>query len=622
MKNTSLMIEEMGMMKGLSMMDNCMGSMQACMMMMQDMNMPMCTAKTAECIAMMKDCMNMVTNMNMMEEATAMMGQCHKMMMSCMMDEMMPMMMAKMKAEPMSTMTGMMAMASEMEMMRGRMMDMMASGMDMMMCMSMMQKMGMMMMDMDQMMMQDGMAHDAARMACMDMMKCLGQMAQCTMMMMNGQYTLKGVDMMMCMDASMMEMGMNEIRMAEMDMPGMMALRNEYARMKPLKGLKMAFSMHVTVQTAVMMKTMMMMGAEVRCCACNVNSTQEEAAAAMNGMGIPTFGMKGMTNDEMMNCMEMCLFMDEKMTMPVDMMMDSTGMMTQIMMQKHPDMMNRMMGMCMDSVMGMQMMNRLMLEGGLMMPVMNMNTSPRKAKVDYKYGSMETLVGSIRNLTGMMIAGKVCVIAGYGDMGKACAQAMKNAGARVIVTEIDPFCALEACMDGCMVMKMDDACKMADIIVTATENRDVLITRHFEMMKNNCTVCNMSDYDSEIDLVSLNEKYGNTKETMKPMVDRYRINGKNIYVLGEGMAVNMSSSMGYSSFIMSTCFTIQAMAIMDFYLNSKMYENKIYRMPLGLGVKAAKMHLMELGIELDMLTPEQEACMKEVEMMVPGMSMN
>jgi adenosylhomocysteinase len=415
-------------------------------------------------------------------------------------------------------------------------------------------------------------------------------------------------------------MGMNEIRMAEMEMPGMTAMRMQHAQSKPLKGMKMACCMHLTIQTAVMIKTMMEMGAEIRCCACNVNSTQDEAAAAMNMMGIPALGMKGMTHDEMMMCMEMCMFMDQEMTMPVNMIFDTSGMMTKLMAEKHPEMMNHVNGVCMDSVMGMQMMMKMMNEGKLMMPVMNMNTSPRKAKIDYKYGSMESLVGSIRSLTGMMIAGKVCVVAGYGDMGKACANAMKMAGARVIVTEIDPFCALEACMDGCQVMKMDEACKVADIIVTATEMRDVIVERHFRMMKNNCVICNMSDYDSEIDMDWLNKNFSKNKMTMRPMVDMYTIEGKNIIVLGEGRSVNMASSMGYSSFIMSACFTVQVLAIMDFHMNNNKYEKKIHRMPYGIGIQSAHMHLNQLGIELDKLSPAQEACMKEMEMILPNMS--
>lgn len=493
---------------------------------------------------------------------------------------------------------------------------MMKHDMDMMMCMNMMQKMCMMHMDMEMMMSKK---MDNNMMMCSDMMKAMCMVCNSMCMMCDCMYMAKGVEMPVMMNMEMAMMGMNEIKMAEMEMPGMMAMREMYCESKPLKGMKMACSMHITVQTAVMMKTMMMMGAEVRCAACNTNSTHEPAAAAMNMMGIPTFGVKGMSMDDMAMCMDMCCFMDEDMKMPVNMMMDCHGMMTERMMEKHPKAMKHMMGCCMDSLKGMQMMNKVMMaDKKLMMPVMNMNTSPREAKIDYRYGTMESLTASLRNLTGMMISGKVCVVAGYSDLGKACSDAMRMAGARVIVTEIDPFCAMQACMDGCMVMKMDEACKMADIIVTATENRDVIVEKHFKMMKNNCVVCNMSDYDSEIDMMWLNKTHGKSKVTMKPMVDMYKVGNKSIIVLGEGMAVNMASATGYSSFVMSACFTIQLMAIMEFYKNNKNYKPVIHRMPYGIGVTAAEMHLKQLGVELDTLSPAQEKCMKELEAILPG----
>ncbi|HEX8547170.1 MAG TPA: adenosylhomocysteinase [Cytophagaceae bacterium] len=599
----STMSKEMGVMECMNMMSLSKEMMSRCCDMMMGMGKKDEAGMMTSCMEMMTQAMSMMKDMNMTEAAMKMMSDCMTMMMKCMENMMMAMgMMPGMKE---STMMG------KMEMMMKEMKMMMAAPMDIMACMNMMQMMKMMQMDMEMEMSTSNMEMQKS----LEMMDCLCMLNQSTMMMCQACNMMNGKKMPMMTDMKMAEMGMNEIRMAEMEMSGLMALRMEFGKMKPFNGMKIACSMHVTVQTAVMLKTMMMMGAEVRCCACNMNSTQNNAAAAMNMMGIPTFGMRGMSMDEMIECMEMCMFLDGKMTMPVNMIMDTTGMMTKMMMEKHPMMMEKVIGVCMDSLMGMQMMNKMMKEGQLMMPVMNMNTSPRKARIDYKYGSMESLITSLRNLTGMMIAGKVCVVAGYGDMGKACADAMKMAGARVIVTEIDPFCALQACMDGCMVMKMEDACKTADIIVTATENRDAVTEKHFKLMKNNCMVCNMSDYDSEIDMTWLNKNFGDTKMTMKPMVDMYTVEGKNIMILGEGSAINMACSMGYSSFVMSACFSIQLMAMMEFYMNNKMYEPKTYKMPVGLGVKAAKMHLSQLGIELDTLSPEQEACMMEMQMM-------
>lgn len=615
-----MMNAEMEMMECMSMMADCKEMIMECMGMMRTMNKMEMNSMMNECMEKMMTCMKMCKDMGMMAAGKDMMSECMMDMMMCMKKMMMDCM-SMMKMMPSTMMMDMMAsMEMMMSKMDAMMMNMPKGKACMMMCLDMMQKMGMMMMDMEMMM---GMNTSKEMMMCMDMCKCMMEMCQCCCMMCQCMCMMDGMPMPMMTNMNMCKMGMNEIKMAEMEMPGMMALMAEYGMTKPFKGMTMACSMHVTTQTAVMMKCLMAMGMEIRCCAPNMNSTQNEAAAAMNMMGVPTFGMSGMSMDEMMMGMEMCLFKDEEMMMPMDMMMDMSGMMTKMMMEKHPEAMMKMKGACMDNVMSMQMMTKMMMEGQLMMPVMNLNTSPRKAKIDYKYGSMESLVSSIRNLTGMMIAGKVCVVAGYGDMGKACAETMKMAGARVIVTEIDPFCALQACMDGCMVMKMEDACKMADIIVTATENRDVIVEKHFKAMKNNCMVCNMSDYDSEIDMTWLNEMYGKTKMTMKPMVDMYMIDGKSIFILGEGSSVNMSCSMGYSSFVMSACCTIQVMAMMGFCKNcmDMNLEKKIYRMPMGLGTKAAMMHLQQLGIELDSLTPAQEACMKEMEMIMPNMSM-
>lgn len=608
------MTKEMDMMTCMSKMEMCCNGMIESMHAMKSMKMMDCSKMMMECMEMCQQSMSMMRDMNMMDAGNKMMVNCMKMMMECMcmmMDHCMKMMKLSKMPHVKKMMDDMMMCQKEMRMM-------MKKDMDMMMCMNMQQKMCMIYMDMT-MMMSMMKKQEANMTMCADMMKCMCMVCSNMCMMCDCMYMTKGIELPMMMDMNMAMIGMNEIKMAEMEMPGMMAMREMYCESKPLKGMKVACSMHITIQTAVMMKTMMMMGAEVRCCACNTNSTHEEAAAAMNMMGIPTFGVKGMSMDDMSMCMDMCCFMDEDMKMPVNMMMDSSGMMTEMMMAKHPKAIKQMMGCCMDSIMGMQMMNKMMTaDKKLMMPVMNMNTSPREAKIDYRYGTMESLTASLRNLTGMMISGKVCVVAGYGDLGKACADAMRMAGARVIVTEIDPFCAMQACMDGCMVMKMDDACKMADIIVTATENRDVVMEKHFKMMKNNCVVCNMSDYDCEIDMAWLNKTHGKSKRTMKPMVDMYTIGGKSVIVLGEGMAVNMASATGYSSFVMSACFTIQLMAIMDFYKNNKNYKSIIHRMPYGIGVKAATMHLKQLGVELDTLSSAQEKCMKELEAVLPG----
>ncbi len=611
MPTTAPKNSDMDIMMSMSMMAECKEMMTACMQQMTSMNKPGYTSMLNDCMDKMMQVMAMMKDMRMMDQIMPVMEACMDTMMQCM-GKMMTDMRSMMQAMPMENMPRMMEMR----------MGMMMQDKGMMNAMHMMQSMGMMMMDMEMMSKTMSMPQEGEMMKGMEMMQCMGKMNQMMLMLCQCMNQMKGMSMPMMMDMQMAQAGMNEITMAEMEMPGLMALRTEYGKTKPLMGMKMACSMHITVQTAVMMKTMMAMGAEVRCCACNMNTTQDDAAAAMNMMGIPTFGMKGMTMEEMMMGMDMCMFMDEAMTMPVNMLFDTTGMMTKRMMSKYPEMMEKMMGVCMDSVMGMQMMIKMMQQKMPMMPVMNMNTSPRKAKIDYRYGSMESLVGSIRSLTGMMIAGKVCVVAGYGDMGKACADAMKMAGARVIVTEIDPFCALQACMDGCMVMKMDDACQMADIIVTATENRDVIVDRHFRLMKNKCIVCNMSDYDSEIDMSWLNTNYGHTRKMMKPMVDMYSVEGRHIMILVDGSSVNMAVSYGYSSFLLSTCFTIQILAMMDFYMNHHRYEKKINKMPLGVGMQAATMHLNQLGIQLDMLTPEQEMCMKEMQMIMPAMMNN
>lgn len=405
-------------------------------------------------------------------------------------------------------------------------------------------------------------------------------------------------------DISLAEWGRKEIILAEAEMPGLMALRAEYGASKPLKGARIAGCLHMTIQTAVLIETLVELGAEVTWSSCNIFSTQDHAAAAIAAAGIPVFAWKGMNNEEFDWCIEQTLFAfkDGK---PLNMILDDGGDLTNMVFDKFPELAADIRGLSEETTTGVHRLYERMKNGTLMMPAINVNDSVTKSKFDNKYGCRESLVDAIRRATDIMLAGKVAVVAGYGDVGKGSAQSLSSQGVRVIVTEIDPICALQAAMDGYEVKKMDDAVKRADIIVTATGNKDIVVGRHFKSMKHNAIVCNIGHFDTEIDMAWLNKNYGNTKDTIKPQVDKYSIEGKDIIVLAEGRLVNLGCATGHPSFVMSNSFTNQTLAQLELWNNYKNYEKKVYTLPKHLDEKVAALHLAKIGVELDVLTEDQ-----------------
>ena len=405
-------------------------------------------------------------------------------------------------------------------------------------------------------------------------------------------------------DISLAEWGRKEIKLAEAEMPGLMALREKYRDSKPLKGARIAGCLHMTIQTAVLIETLIELGAEVRWSSCNIFSTQDHAAAAIAAAGIPVFAWKGMTEEEFNWCIEQTLFFGDE-TRPLNMILDDGGDLTNMVLDNYPELVKGIKGISEETTTGVHRLYDRMRNGTLPIPAINVNDSVTKSKFDNKYGCRESLVDAIRRATDLMLAGKVAVVAGFGDVGKGSAESLRGAHCRVIVTEIDPICALQAAMEGYEVKKMIDAVKEADIIVTATGNKNVITEKHFKAMKDKAVVCNIGHFDIEIDMAWLNKNYGHTKDTIKPQVDKYTIDGKDIIVLSEGRLVNLGNATGHPSFVMSNSFTNQTLAQIELWNHPEKYENKVYTLPKHLDEMVARLHLAKIGAELDELTPEQ-----------------
>jgi len=405
-------------------------------------------------------------------------------------------------------------------------------------------------------------------------------------------------------DISLAEWGRKEIELAEVEMPGLMALREEYKGKKPLKGARIAGCLHMTIQTAVLIETLVDLGADVKWSSCNIFSTQDHAAAAIAAAGVPVFAWKGMNEEEFNWCIEQTLFFGDE-SRPLNMILDDGGDLTNMVFDVYPELASRIKGLSEETTTGVHRLYERMEKGTLPIPAINVNDSVTKSKFDNKYGCRESLVDAIRRATDLMLAGKVAVVAGFGDVGKGSAESLKNSHVRVIVTEIDPICALQAAMEGYEVKKMDDAVKEADIVVTATGNKNVVTDRHFKALKDKAVVCNIGHFDTEIDMAWLNKNYGKTKNTIKPQVDKYTIDGKDIIVLAEGRLVNLGCATGHPSFVMSNSFTNQTLAQLELWNHPERYENKVYTLPKHLDEKVARLHLKKIGVELDVLTPDQ-----------------
>jgi len=405
-------------------------------------------------------------------------------------------------------------------------------------------------------------------------------------------------------DISLAEWGRKEIELAEAEMPGLMALREEYKGKKPLKGARIAGCLHMTIQTAVLIETLIDLGAQVKWSSCNIFSTQDHAAAAIAAAGIPVFAWKGMNEEEFNWCIEQTLFFGDE-SRPLNMILDDGGDLTNMVLDVYPELATGIKGLSEETTTGVHRLYERMKNGTLPMPAINVNDSVTKSKFDNKYGCRESLVDAIRRATDLMLAGKVAVVAGFGDVGKGSAESLKNANVRVIVTEIDPICALQAAMEGYEVKKMADAVKEADIVVTATGNMNVVNEKHFKSMKDKVVVCNIGHFDTEIDMAWLNKNYGHTKNVIKPQVDKYTIDGKDLLVLAEGRLVNLGCATGHPSFVMSNSFTNQTLAQLELWNHQERYENKVYTLPKHLDEKVARLHLAKIGVELDVLRPEQ-----------------
>ncbi|MEE3302976.1 MAG: adenosylhomocysteinase [Candidatus Neomarinimicrobiota bacterium] len=405
-------------------------------------------------------------------------------------------------------------------------------------------------------------------------------------------------------DIKLAEWGRKEIRLAEAEMPGLMALREEYSASKPLEGARIAGCLHMTIQTAVLIETLVELGAEVSWSSCNIFSTQDHAAAAIAATEIPVYAWKGMSEEEFDWCIEQTLFAfkDGK---PLNMILDDGGDLTNMVLDNYPELVTNIKGLSEETTTGVHRLYERVKNGTLTMPAINVNDSVTKSKFDNKYGCKESLVDAIRRSTDIMMAGKVAVVAGYGDVGKGSAASLKGAGARVIVTEIDPICALQASMDGFEVKRLETAIPEADIIVTATGNKDIVRGEHFEAMNDKTIVCNIGHFDNEIDIAWLNQHYGDSKDTIKPQVDRYNIKGNDIIVLAEGRLVNLGCATGHPSFVMSNSFTNQTLAQIELWKNSKNYDNDVYLLPKLLDEKVAKLHLEKLSVELTELREDQ-----------------
>jgi len=405
-------------------------------------------------------------------------------------------------------------------------------------------------------------------------------------------------------DLNLSSWGRKEILLAEAEMPGLMTLREEYAASKPLEGARIAGCLHMTIQTAVLIETLTELGAEVSWSSCNIFSTQDHAAAAIAETGVPVYAWKGMNEEEFDWCIEQTLFAfkDGK---PLNMILDDGGDLTNMVLDNYPELVSEIKGLSEETTTGVHRLYERVKNGTLKIPAINVNDSVTKSKFDNKYGCQESLVDAIRRSTDIMMAGKVAVVAGYGDVGKGSAASLKGAGTRVIVTEIDPICALQASMDGFEVKRLETAIPEADIVVTATGNKDIVRSEHFEAMNDKTIVCNIGHFDNEIDMAWLNENYGSTKDTIKPQVDKYNLNGNDIIVLAEGRLVNLGCATGHPSFVMSNSFTNQTLAQIELWENSDKYENDVYLLPKLLDEKVARLHLDKLSVELTELREDQ-----------------
>lgn len=405
-------------------------------------------------------------------------------------------------------------------------------------------------------------------------------------------------------DIALADWGRKEIELAEAEMPGLMSLREQYGDSKPLKGARIAGCLHMTIQTAVLIETLVELGAEVTWSSCNIFSTQDHAAAAIAAAGVPVFAWKGMNEEEFDWCIEQTLFAFED-DRPLNMILDDGGDLTNMVLDRYPELVGNIKGLSEETTTGVHRLYERMRNGTLPMPAININDSVTKSKFDNKYGCKESCVDAIRRATDLMLAGKVAVVAGYGDVGKGSAASLRGAGCRVIVTEIDPICALQAAMDGFQVLKMENAAPLANIVVTATGNKDIITEKHFRLMKDKAIVCNIGHFDNEIDMAWLNGNYGHTKVEIKPQVDKYTIEGNDVIVLAEGRLVNLGCATGHPSFVMSNSFTNQTLAQLELWENSDKYENKVYMLPKHLDEQVARLHLAKIGVELEELNDEQ-----------------
>ena len=405
-------------------------------------------------------------------------------------------------------------------------------------------------------------------------------------------------------DMSLADWGRTEIKLAEAEMPGLMALREEFGASKPLAGARIAGCLHMTIQTAVLIETLVELGADVTWSSCNIFSTQDHAAAAIAAAGIPVYAWKGMNEEEFNWCIEQTLFFGED-RQPLNMILDDGGDLTNMVFDEYPELVEGIKGLSEETTTGVHRLYEREINGTLVLPAINVNDSVTKSKFDNKYGCQESAVDAIRRATDVMIAGKVAVVAGYGDVGKGTAASLRGAGARVIVTEIDPICALQAAMDGFEVKRMENAIPRAQIVVTATGNKDIIAGEHFKLMNDKTIVCNIGHFDNEIDMAWLNSEYGNTKVVIKPQVDLYNVDGNEIIVLAEGRLVNLGCATGHPSFVMSNSFTNQTLAQIELWLHSDKYENKVYTLPKHLDEKVARLHLEKIGVELETLRKDQ-----------------
>jgi adenosylhomocysteinase len=405
-------------------------------------------------------------------------------------------------------------------------------------------------------------------------------------------------------DITLAEWGRKEIELAEAEMPGLMALREEYKKEQPLKGARIAGCLHMTIQTAVLIETLTALGAEVTWSSCNIFSTQDHAAAAIAASGVPVYAWKGMNEEEFNWCIEQTLYFGEE-RKPLNMILDDGGDLTNMVLDQFPELTSGIKGLSEETTTGVHRLYERFKNGVLPMPAINVNDSVTKSKFDNKYGCKESAVDAIRRATDTMLAGKRVVVAGYGDVGKGTAASFRGAGAIVTVTEIDPICALQASMDGYEVKRLETVVSNADIVITATGNKDILKEEHFRAMRDKAIVCNIGHFDNEIDMAWLNDNYGNTKDVIKPQVDKYTIDGKDIIVLAEGRLVNLGCATGHPSFVMSNSFTNQTLAQIELWKYSDKYENKVYMLPKHLDEKVAKLHLGRLGAELTELREEQ-----------------